>query len=141
MWLERNQDRHGRESKEKTERTRQRNLREIAWWYRSKECGLIDVTELEESIFYSSYRKHKERESSAREVDMWLSTYRPVLVSCQARAKEQRMAARKYGKAVPVGAADGGYSSADSVGDEGSVESMLVDPETHLIEIIGNSTP
>ena len=72
---------------------------------------------------------------------MWLSTYRPVLVSCQARATEQRMAERKYGKAVPVGAADGGYSSADSAGDEESVESMLVDPETQLIEIIGNSTP
>ena len=72
---------------------------------------------------------------------MWLSTYRPVLVSCQARAKEQRMAARKYGKAAPVGAAGGGYSSADSVGDEESAEPMLVDPETHMIEIIGNSTP
>ena len=51
------------------------------------------------------------------------------------------MAERKYDKAVPVGAADGGYSSADSVGDEESAESMLVDPETQLIEIIGNSTP
>ena len=72
---------------------------------------------------------------------MWLSTYRPVLVSCQARAKEQRLAERKYGKAATLGVAGGGYSSADSAGGEESVESMLVDPETHLIEIIGNSTP
>ena len=64
-----------------------------------------------------------------------------MLVSCQARAKEKRLAERKYSKAATLGVADGGYSSADSVGDEESVESMLVDPETQLIEIIGNSTP
>ena len=51
------------------------------------------------------------------------------------------MAERKYGKAVPVGAAGGGYSSADSAGDEEPAELVLAGPETQLIEIIGNSTP
>ena len=51
------------------------------------------------------------------------------------------MAERKYGKAVTLGVADGGYSSAGSAGDEEPAEPMLADPETHLIEIIGNSTP
>ena len=72
---------------------------------------------------------------------MLFGTYRPVLASCQARAKEQRLAERKYGKAATLGVANGGYSSADSVGDEEPAESMLVDPEAHLVEIIGNSTP
>ena len=141
MWLERNQDRHGREPKEKAERARQRNLREIAWWHRSKECGLLGATELEESIFYSSYRKHKERESSAREVGMWLSTYRPVLAPCQARAKEQRLAERKYGKAAALGVAGGGHSSAGSAGDEEPAEPALAGPEARPAEATGSSTP
>ena len=141
MWLERSQGRHGREPKEKAERARQRNLREAARRRRSKERGLLDAAELEEPIFCSSYRKHREREPPAREAGMWLSSHRPVLASCQARAKEQRLAERKYGKAAAAGVAGGGCSSAGSAGDEEPVESMLVDPETHLIEIIGNSTP
>ena len=141
MWLERNQDRHGREPKEKAERARQRSLREIAWWHRSKERGLLGAAELEEPIFYSSYRKHKEREPSAREAGMWLSTYRPALAPCQARAKEQRLAKRKYGRAATLGVADGGYSSADSAGDEEPAEPVLAGPEARLAEAAGSSTP
>ena len=37
--------------------------------------------------------------------------------------------------------AGGGHSSAGSAGDEELAEPMIVDPETHLIAIIGNSTP
>ena len=57
------------------------------------------------------------------------------------RAKEQRLAERKYGKAATLEVADGGHSSAGSAGDEEPAEPMLAGPEAHLIEIIGNSTP
>ena len=94
----------------------------------------------EESFFYSSYRKHLEKESSARAADMWLCTYRPVLVACKARAMEQRIAARKYGKTnVNVDIAEG-YSSPDSVDDGESAESALVDPDVELLDIIGSIT-
>ena len=72
---------------------------------------------------------------------MWLSTYRPVLASCQARAKEHRRGERKHGKAATLGVAGGGHSSADSAGDEEPAKPVLAGPEAHLAEAIGSSTP
>ena len=81
-----------------------------------------------------------EKESSARAADMWLCTYRPVLVACKARATEQRIAARKYGNSnVNVDIAEG-YSSPDSVDDGESAEPALVDPEVELLNIMESLT-
>ena len=109
MWLERNQDRHGREQKEKTERARRRSLREIAMWRRGKPRGLLGMPGGEEPFFYSSYRRHLEKESPARAAGMWqLRACRPVLAACKARAAEQRIAARKYGNSnATAGIAEG----------------------------------
>jgi len=51
------------------------------------------------------------------------------------------LAERKYANAAPRGVDDAGYSSAGSAGDEEPAEPMLADPEAHLADIIGNSTP
>mgnify|MGYP003332165506 CR=1 FL=1 len=90
----------GREQKERAERTRRRNLREIAVWHRGKGRGLLDMPSGEEPIFYSSYRRHFGKESPAREAGMWLCTYRPVLVACKARVAEKRLAEREYANPV-----------------------------------------
>ena len=71
---------------------------------------------------------------------MWLRTYRPVLVACKARAAEQRVAARKHGKPSANAGIAEGYSSPDSVDDGESVESVLVDPDVELLDIIGSIT-
>lgn len=140
MWLERSQGRHGREPKERTERARQRSLREIAMWHKCKERGLLDATEAEKPLFYCGYRAHLKAESSARDVGMWLSTCtcRPVLVLREARAREQRMAKRKHGKSSGDEGTDEGHSSADFVGDGEPAEPMLVDPDAGLRGIIGS---
>ena len=114
MWLERSQDRHGREQKEKAERTRQRSLREAAARHRRKERGSLGLGAADRPIFYSAHARHREKESSAREVGMWLSTYRPILVASKARAMEQRQAVRKSSNARGATAPGEGYSSADS---------------------------
>ena len=67
---------------------------------------------------------------------MWLSTYRPVLVLCKARAMERVRPERKHKKSSRIRSIDEGYSSADSAGDEESAEPMLVDPDTGLQDII-----
>ena len=133
MWLERNTDRHGREEKDRTEIVRQRNLREISMWYRYKEEGLLDITEAEKAIFYSSYKDHTRAEDSARKVDMWLSTYRPVLIQCKLRAKEIRETEQgcESEDAVSV------YSAPDQCGDDESVESMLMDPDECALGVMG----
>ena len=81
-----------------------------------------------------------EKESSARAADMWLCTYRPVLVACKARAMEQRLAARKYDNSNVNADIAEGYSSPDSVDDGESVESVLVDPDVELLNIIESIT-
>ena len=63
-----------------------------------------------------------------------------VLAPCQARARERRLAKEKHGG--PAGrVASEGYSSADSAGDEESIEPMLVDPDVDLLDIIEDSIP
>ena len=140
MWLERNQDRHGREQKERAERARRRNLREIAVWHRGKPRGLLGMPGGEEPFFYSSYRRHLEKESSARAADMWLRTYRPVLVACKARAMEQRITARKYGSSNANAGIAEGHSSPGSAGDGEPAEPVLVGPDVELLGIIESIT-
>ena len=71
---------------------------------------------------------------------MWLCTYRPVLVACKARAMEQRIAARKYANSNANVSIAEGYSSPDSVDDGESVESVLVDPDVELLDIMESLT-
>ena len=110
-------------------------------WYRYKEEGRLDVTEAEKTIFNKNFKAHKDKESSAKKVDMWLSTNRPILLQCKLRAKEIRMAQqkRKKGSSASIDSEDEfeGHSSADSFGDGDSVESMLVDPEDGVFDILG----
>ena len=105
-------------------------------WYRHKSQGLLGTEGEEKALFYPSFAQHKEKESPAAAVDMWLSTYRPVLVLCKARAMERVRPERKHKKSIRIRSIDEGYSSADSAGDEESVEPMLVDPDTDLQDII-----
>ena len=139
MWLERNQDRHGREFKERRERIRQRNLREIAMWYSHKGKGLLGITEAERAFFYSTFARHREREPSAEQAGMWLSTYRPVLVMCKARAKERLRPERKHKKSSEIRGIGEGCSSADSAGGGEPAEPMLVGPDAGLLDITGGS--
>ena len=141
MWLRRSQGRHGREPKERRERVRQRNLREIAMWHSHKDKGLLDITEAERAFFYPTFARHKEREPSAAEVGMWLSACRPVLVLRKARAKERLRPERKHKKSSEIRGIGEGCSSEDSAGGEESAESMLVDPDADLLGIIDGSAP
>ena len=105
-------------------------------WRRGKPRGLLGMPGGEEPFFYSSYRRHLEKEPPARAAGARLRAYRPVLVACKARAMEQRIAARKYGNSnVNVDIAEG-YSSPDSVDDGESAEPALVGPEVELLDIM-----
>ena len=140
MWLGRSQGRHGREQKKRAERARRRSLREAAARRRGKSRGLLGLPAGEQPIFCCSCKRHFEKEPSAKEAGMWLRAYRPVLVACKARAKEQRMAERKHGKPSAGGGAAEGPSSLSSAGGGEPAEPELVDPDVDLLDII-NSIP
>ena len=141
MWLERNQDRHGREQKEKAERARQRSLREAAARHRHKEGGNLDLGAAGRPIFCSARARHREKESSAREAGMWLSACRPALVASKARVMEQRQAMRKCSNARGATAPGEGHSSAGSADDGVPAEPIIADPEADLREVIDDSSP
>ena len=72
---------------------------------------------------------------------MWLSTYRLmlVLVLARARAEEQRMAGRKHGSSEEDEPAGEGQSSAGSPGCGELLDSMLIDPDSDLLDTIEDS--
>ena len=140
MWLGRNQDRHGREQKERAERARRRSLREIAMWRRGKPRGLPGMPGGEELFFYSSYRRHLEKEPPARAAGMWLRAYRPVLVACKARAAEQRIAARQHGSSNANAGIAEGHSSPGSADGGEPAEPALAGPDVELLDIIESIT-
>ena len=118
-----------------------RSLREAAARHRHKERGNLDLDAADRSIFYSSHSRHREKESSAREVDMWLSTYRPTLVASKARVMEQRQAMRKCSNTRGAAAPDEGHSSAGSAGDGEPAEPIAAGPDAGLRNAIGESSP
>ena len=91
-----------------------------------------------------NFKAHEDKEGSARKVNIWLNTHRPILTRSKLRAKEIRKAQRKRKKdsEIPsalIGSEEDfeGHSSADSFGDGDSVESMLVDPGDVGFDILG----
>ena len=86
MWTARNKDRHGHDEAERRERVRQRNLREISLWYECREDGKLEMSDAEALVFCDAFQEHSQREGTARLVDMWLATNRPVLQMCKRRA-------------------------------------------------------
>ena len=97
-------------------------------WHRHKERGNLDLDAADKSIFCSTHTRHREKESSAREAGMWLSTYRPILVASKTRVMEQRQAMRKYNKTGGATAPDEGHSSAGSAGGGEPAEPIIADP-------------
>ena len=90
----------------------------------------------EEPFFCSSCRRLFVKEPPAREVGMWLRTYRPALAACKARAAEQRVAARKHGSSSASCGTAEGCSSPGSAGGGEPAEPELVDPDVDLFGII-----
>ena len=119
----------------------QQNLREVAMWHRHKERGNLGLAAAEKPIFCGACARHREREPPAREVGMWLSTYRPALAASKARAAEQRKAMRKYSDTAGTTAPDEGYSSAGSGGDGEPAEPAAAGPLADLQNVIDENNP
>ena len=116
-------------------------------WRGHKAAGLARAAGMEAGLFYPTFEGREARESSARQVGMWLSTYRPMLLQCKGRAsgarrvqrKRQRKRKKKEQRWAAVAAAvadddsDGsewsaGCSSAGSAGEGGSAAPMALGP-------------
>ena len=110
-------------------------------WHRHRDGGSLGLTKAERPIFYGTYARHEEKESSAREADMWLSTYRPAMVPSKARVAEQRQALRRHSKAGEAAALGEGHSSAGSGGGGEPAEPAIAGPAAGLRGATHDSSP
>merc|ERR1712032_58896 len=102
-------------------------------WYRYKDRGALHITSAERDMFYSNFKAHEQRESSSRQVDMWLNTHRPVLLQSKMRATEIRKSLRGNSDSSE---SDGGSVCSGMDSDEQSVESLLADPGEAVLDIL-----
>ena len=133
-------------------------------WYQHRGSGRLHAAGTEKTLLYSTFEERAQAESSSREVDMWLSTSRATLLQSKGRAAEARHIQRKQQRRQKkqqtqqrqqlqserrqqeelelqqYGSEDSewnaGYSSADSAGDDESVESMILDPGDDIFGLL-----
>ena len=55
-------------------------------WCDCREAGKLVMSDAETLMFCDSFQEHAQRKGTARLVDMWLATNRPVLQLCKQRA-------------------------------------------------------
>jgi len=101
MWVERNLARHGKEEEEKRDKERMQCINEISTYYTYRDEGKLLPADSLSTMFYVPIQEHLHRESALAQHNMWLCTYRAVILKSKtqaARDKKERERALKAAK-------------------------------------------